>query len=232
MTELIAVLVIKCKADTGAEIDGSTVEGERLSDRTDDALSQGDKIGISDPPRQNHKLISPEAKNVIAREERREPLGDGLEHSVTVIVPQEIVDLLEAVEIDAEHGIGFFCRSFVHRLRAYGFQKSAVRQLGQRVVAGNPVNILLGLQPASDFSRKIPDPECGIDESQKPGDIQGKQRMVQRIAVMPLDKLIQLLMPLEAPGEAEEKQEDREPTQYLHLGSGRSDAGHRTAPVG
>ncbi|MBA9031110.1 hypothetical protein HNR29_001652 [Rhizobium leguminosarum] len=226
MTEVIAALRIKREADTGAEVDGDTIECERLADQSHYAVPQGDKIGISGAPCQNNELVSAKAENVLAGKEGREPLGNSLQHRITVIVPEEIIDLLEAVEIDAEHGVGFLCPLIGHRLCAYGIQKPAVRQFGQRVVTGDPVYVLFGLQPAIDLPRKIPDPQRGINQPEKPGDIKGEERMVQRIVMMLFDESIQPFMPLEEPRQAEEKQEDREPGNDLHLRSGWLDARH------
>src|ERR1700684_4253728 len=60
-------------------------------------------------------------------------------------MPEQVVDLLEAVEIDAENRKArAACADLFQDLREMGIQRGAIRQVGQDIVAGHMQDALLG----------------------------------------------------------------------------------------
>ena len=94
------------------------------------------------------ELVTTQAGGRIAGADHRgEPLGDDLQHPVPGVVPQPVVDALEAVEIDEEDGgPQAVARAVGHVLAQQVEEELAVGEAGQRVVRGHVV-----LAPARHF---------------------------------------------------------------------------------
>ena len=65
-----------------------------------------------------------------------QPLGDDLEQLVAVVVPERVVDLLEAVEVDEQHRDRALRAHALDRALDALVEERAVRQAGERVVEG------------------------------------------------------------------------------------------------
>ena len=74
-----------------------------------------------------------------------DPLRHDLEHLVAGEVPERVVDVLEAVEIDEEHRdhVAVPARDR-QRVRETVEERAAIEQRRERVVVGEPVDVLLG----------------------------------------------------------------------------------------
>ena len=131
-----AVIGIPGQADAGVELEADSVDLEgrcRASWRRCTAAWAASHVGAR---HENGEFVAAEARDeILAAERRPQPGADLLEHEVTVMVTQRVVDLLEAVEVDEQEPAGAE-RLVLQRLPDGLEEPAPVRQLGEAVVAG------------------------------------------------------------------------------------------------
>src|SRR5580704_18452620 len=101
-------------------------------------------IGFDGP--QNCEFVAPQSRDGVSFADTcLQSLRDGLEQGVARGMAEGIVDGLEFVEIKHKHGkTGAFAACSVDRVCCSFEENRAVGELGQRIVAGEVANLLLG----------------------------------------------------------------------------------------
>ena len=121
----------------------------------EDGFGGARRIGRARKPGNDHReFVAAEARDhAVGLEDAFDPLGDRLQHGIAGDVAEQIVDFLEAVEVEEQHGkaaVGAAMR------REFGLQllveAGAVRQFGQRIVMGEEMDILFGLLALADIA--------------------------------------------------------------------------------
>ena len=150
--------VLRCERDSDACADGHlvTIEVEWLRQLLDDASGQlAGRFGLHAGSLQEDEFIATDARHGVAFAEIAEqPLGNLLQQQVPGPVAERVVDVLEAVEIDAQHRErhpvalrqGELACNHVLELRA-------VRQSGQRVVLREETDTRLGGTALADVAQ-------------------------------------------------------------------------------
>ena len=95
---------------------------------------------------QDHELVAAEARDDVGvAHGAAQPVGDRAQQLVAAGMAERVVDLLELVEVDEVHGArAVGARRFVTRARPSGRGRGAVGQSGQRIVAGQMIDLGLG----------------------------------------------------------------------------------------
>ena len=115
------------------------VERHRLGQRRHDALGQDRDVGgAADVGHQHGELVAAEPRHrVELAHAGAQPLGAGLEQPVARRVAERVVDLLEAVEVEAQdRRLGAAPPPALGGLGERVAQPDPVRQAGQAVVLG------------------------------------------------------------------------------------------------
>ena len=91
-------------ADTRLRPDGDAVEHERRGDPFPDVVRQRDGDVLGGVGEQHGEFVTAEPDDQVSRRQvaRRQPARNVLEHLVTGVVPEAVVDLLEAVEVEQQ----------------------------------------------------------------------------------------------------------------------------------
>ena len=97
------------------------------------------------------ELVAGEPRHHAAARRRLQPLGDLDQHLVAHRMAEHVVDFLQAVEVDAQHGeflvgAGASLDHLGQRLQ----ERGAVRQIGQAVMIGHVRHPRLGLAAVGD----------------------------------------------------------------------------------
>ncbi len=126
-------------ADRGADHDVLAVDRVGRADRGDQALGHRHHLGVVVADRGNHReLVAAEAGHqVVAAQRVRQPQRNAADQFVADRMAERVVDVLEMVEIDIEHGgrrrAG--AHLFDHRLQPLA-EENAVGQAAERIVHG------------------------------------------------------------------------------------------------
>lgn len=90
---------------------------------------RSDGIGVSETVDKHHKFVSPQVGNgVLHADSTGHTCGDFHQKCITAGVPQLVVDVFEAVDVNV-HDSGFF-------LAARAFWKDLLRTIGQQTLIG------------------------------------------------------------------------------------------------
>jgi hypothetical protein len=124
-------------ADAGGNPVLSSVQLERRLEPVLDAVGDHDHVGDSGHVlEQDHELVSSEAgERISGTDGPLEPFGGGVQELIAHDVPEVVVDLLEAVEVDEEHGetiVGTLLRSLDGTAQPL-LEDLAIREAGERV---------------------------------------------------------------------------------------------------
>ncbi len=154
--QLGVVLQGRCDrdADAGADPQPAAVDLDRLCDRVEHLVAGpagGLDVGVG---ADDDELVTADPGDDVGRAgQRAQPLRDPGEHLVAEHVAVDVVDGLELVEVDVQHGdravavarVGEGLGEPVGQVRAVG-------QPGQRVVHGHPDQLGLELEPVADVA--------------------------------------------------------------------------------
>ncbi|WP_425350010.1 hypothetical protein [Rhizobium lusitanum] len=110
-------------------------------------------------------------------------------------MPPEIIDFLEAVEVNSEDGIAIAGGQL--RPGANGVKHASIRQLRQWIMTGDPVDISLGFKAAGNFVGHILDTERRINQPKKSGDIERCENLVEIVTLVIPKIVIEHLMGIE-----------------------------------
>ncbi len=82
-----------------------------------------------------------------------QPIGDRLQHDVTEIVTQRVINALEVVQVDIQcRDLGFVRLGALDGMCELLLEQLSVRQASQRVEIGQAVNPFLGALPVGNFA--------------------------------------------------------------------------------
>ena len=132
-----AVLRAVGDADARVEHRHDAVERERAGQRVLQAPGQlGRQAAVRDPAQEHRELVAAEARQrVAAAHHLAQADGDLLEQAVARVVPERVVDLLEAVEVDQQQrGRLAAALGGRQRVRHAVVEQRAVGQVGEVVV--------------------------------------------------------------------------------------------------
>ena len=212
--EFLGIVGAKGDPDTRLDHDVVAFQMQRSGDRLQDA--PGDVRGIFaivDLTQQDRELVAPEpghgrgaagqadaGDGIAAAQAAGQTLGERLEQTVAARVTQRVVDPLEAVEIEEQHGqlaalATDLCDRFVEHLP----KMRPVRQTGDAVEErqlANPLLLQLALAIVLGDADHGPDRAIGRAH-QSPGH-HHRDRLPRAIAILGFD-MIQAAFPLQAP---------------------------------
>ena len=108
----------------------------------------GDQLRVLTPfdPTHEHELVATQAGDGVAEANRAlEPAGEGDEYAITDVVAQGVVDVLEPVEVEEQHGDGLAAELGVGEGGFEPFEEDlAVDEPGEWIVAGLVRELLHG----------------------------------------------------------------------------------------
>ena len=109
-------------------------------------------ILAADPGLDDDELVAAEpGHDIVDAGYRAQAFGDGLEQEIAAIVPERVIDVLEAIEIDEMHGdAAALQRKDGKRLLQFFDQLGAIGQAGQRIVMRHVGDLRLGFLPFGD----------------------------------------------------------------------------------
>jgi hypothetical protein len=119
--------------------DRHVADDRAVAERAGDPLRAGAHTGaVLDAGQQDHELVAaPPADDIGVTNRCTQPPGRCLQHEVTELVPQRVVDLLEAVEVDQHQAdTGVEAVSSEQRLLGDPFEFATVDEAGQLVGGG------------------------------------------------------------------------------------------------
>ncbi len=144
----------------------------RLDGRGEDlARDIGDGLGVADLLHEHHEFVAAEARNHVARPHAGlESRAHLLQQLVPRFVPQRVVDVLEAVEVDEHHReFPFVALRDLDLVIEELAEHHPVRQRGERVVRRHVLDALLGAfalhelaDLAADHAHRLQQPVLGF----------------------------------------------------------------------
>src|SRR5579859_5269928 len=144
---VLAVVRVDADADAGRDVELPATDVEGAGNVGQDlARHLGNMSGRADLRQQDNELITPEAGYRVALAHAvPEPLPDFAQHRVASIVPERVINVLEAIKIDEQHGqplvVATYAGDLVIEDQA---ETGAVRQRGEIVVVGKILDARLG----------------------------------------------------------------------------------------
>ena len=126
-------------ADRGADDDVVAADHVGRADRGDDAAGDRlQRIGIGLAMGDDGEFVAAEARHqILAAHDAAQPLGDVEDELVADVMAERVVDVLEVIEVDVEHGRG---RAAGAHVVDHGFEPlaeiDAVGQAADRIVQG------------------------------------------------------------------------------------------------
>ena len=171
-------------ADAGADVAALAVEDQRLAQGLGQAARHPERVALArDAGQQDGELVAAEAGHDVGRTQHAaQPLGDAAEQAIAGAVAERVVDDLEVVEVDEQHGDA---PAGAQRAAEALHEQLAIGQAGERVVVGLPGELLLG-GPALGDVDAVADPRL------RTAVAAGEQRVVPqppraRVGVAQLD---------------------------------------------
>ena len=157
-------------ANTGGHVAALAVEHERLVQGLGQAARHPERVGLAgDAGQQDGELVAAEAGDDVARsQDAAQPLGHAAEEAIAGAVAERVVDDLEVVEVDEQHGDAPLGAQRAAQARE---EELAVGQARERVVVGLPGELVLG-EPALGDVDAVADPRLGATVAT------GEQRVV------------------------------------------------------
>ena len=124
-------------ADAGLRVDAMAVDVERLLERVADLPSEGlGRLDVRLVGREDRELVTAHACHGVGVAHRAlESCGHRLEHGVTGLAPETVVDRAELVEVDQQHA--------VRRLRPVRGHDGPVHAVGEEGAVGKPGELVV-----------------------------------------------------------------------------------------
>ena len=122
-------------ADAGAAQMLVDADQERMREGREDALGGQPRPLLVGADHDHHEFVAADARHFVARmDDRFDAVADFLEHGIAGLMPERVVDVLEAVEVDQDQrddlaGNGDARQALLQKLD----QRRAVPQVGERV---------------------------------------------------------------------------------------------------
>ena len=151
---ILVVIVGQGYSDRGIDLDLPLVPGDRPLNRGDHFLGEvGERVVVQAARREDDELVAAESGHrAPRRNQRAQPVRDGAQHGVSGGVAVNVVDRLEAIEIDQHH------RERCARISGGEggvepfVEKPTVGETRQRVVTGGRFRERFGGHPRLDRS--------------------------------------------------------------------------------
>ncbi len=133
--------------------------GERHAHRLEDLARESDQIsGVVVTAHDNHELVAAHPRErALCLHARREPARHAAQERIARFVAGRVVDLLEAVQIDEQHGNARELVIQTRRLEQVAHplgQVGAVIEAGERIAGGEVFELLLGLAHRADIGKR------------------------------------------------------------------------------
>ena len=117
----------------------------QMANLVNDALAQGSSLRQAQAGHEDDEFIAPHAPHVHARlQQRRHPGADLAQHLVAGVVAKQVIDQLEAIQIQIGQCQGRAGLRGLQRPVQLGANAVAVEHLGQRVMVGQELQALRG----------------------------------------------------------------------------------------
>ncbi len=142
--EVEAVLRVLADADAGCQAQLGVAQNERRAQLVEDPL--GGRLGMLPGAQGEHaELVAGEARqHVVLTEHRANALRRLLQCQVAAAVAEAVVDALEVVQVHHEHRQCLALLACGQHLGDHLGESAAVEKVGQRVVVGHGVELVLG----------------------------------------------------------------------------------------
>ena len=158
-----AVVRVQGDADAGTEPLLDTAQGERPAERSDRQPGHRRRRGRVGTRQQQDELVAARPRHQGARGRTGlQPAAGSAQQLVAGLVAERVVDVLEVVEIERQHGQRSVVGKSVERLLDALVQPVAVGQAGQAVVRGSVHQFLLARagchrhgQPVAHLARRL-----------------------------------------------------------------------------
>jgi hypothetical protein len=154
-------------ADAAADEGVAVLERERLRQRLEQALRDGDRVvRAADVLADEDELVAAEAGgHLVAADGRAQALGDRQQEAVAGVVAEAVVDDLEAVEVDEQDGDAAAASAGpVERALQAVHQQQPAREAGQRVAQ----ELELVRPPRRDVGEARGEDEAAVDQRPAP----------------------------------------------------------------
>ena len=167
-------------ADAGADHHLVAADLEGLGKPGDDALGERSRLfRVTQGILQHDELVAAETgDDVGASHGRAQPVGHDAQELIAARVAQRVVDLLELVEVDEVDGEWPAAAQARHRGVHLVAEKRPVRQAGERIVAGQLIDLGLGHAPIGDV----------LEQNDRAPVGHGVKRQRQRAPLLGLDE--------------------------------------------
>ncbi len=175
-----AVLGVERDADARLEVERDAFERERPAQHRAHALAEHQRLAaVGDVRQQQSELVATEARDAVRlTQPGAQAPADLLQQQVAVVMPEGVVDLLEAVEVeDHQRDTCSIAPRRQDRLLGPVVEEASVREVGERVVQ-REVLVLGGLaaQPRrrarhDPEQRQIEQREAGCEEQVEPARV-------------------------------------------------------------
>ena len=186
--------------DSAADLDPGAIEEDRLAQAADDLGGQArGKIGAGPIGDDAGELVAAHAGHRPLRPDDRGDARRGLDqHGIAGDMAMNVVDRLEQIEIDEEHGA--FGRDILdgldRRLEILG-QHAPVGQARQRIVAGEHGRLFFGGFAPPHFAAQVAAAAKQQDQGREAAEHQDDDEFVELPGVMALDEFRQRLERIE-----------------------------------
>ena len=186
--------------DAGVQHGRDAVEQERARDRVLQAAGElGGHPAVGQPAQQHGELVAAEpGERVAAAHDALQARGDLLQQAVARVVPERVVDLLEAVEVDQQQRGGLAAalgrgQRGLHPV----VEQRAVGEVGEVVVQGLVAQAARG-DGDDPEQRRVEEHEAEREQQVQPARVLGDRGGHRRVGEVDLDDAVGLLVALQA----------------------------------
>ena len=218
-------------AQAAVDLERQTVDLEGPPQRAQEpAGGVGDRVGVRVAQQHDELVPAQPREHVVPAQLPGQPLGDGAQQGVPDGVPEGVVDLLEPVQVEHDHGERRAAGGRVVGRRAQFLgQPGPVEQPGQRIGAGALAQLLLRLHAPGVLGLEVPGATRPEDGHEQVGGGQQQDEVVERAEDRPGPVRDP---PGQVPRPARHRDEDRQQRHHGRLaGHVGPQPGERLRPV-
>ena len=220
LVEPLAAFAPGGETDAGADLDRKAVDMDRACHGLDQHLREPALVAFRQADGGDEKFIAAEAEDAVRLAQRAKATRHLDQKRVATLVAHEVVDLLEAVEVDGKHRDRSFLVFAGRPAKRQGgaLEGVAVGQLGQVVVRGGPVGAGLGGGAQLHFLAQVVDAQDGIDEAHGAADGDRQHELVGAVWLEDVDEAEQAFMETELVTQPPQSRAQRNQGQKLLAG--------------
>ncbi len=177
---VLAVVGEDGNADAGGDVDELAVERKFLHQRGEDLLrDMADMLGIGDVFQQDHEFVAAQARHHVAVQGALQAARHFLQQAVAGVVAEGVVDVLEAVEVDEQYRQRLVVAAgLVDGVAQVAVEHRPVRQIGQRVVIGQVLDVVLHFLALGDVAHQRQQVLAAVDVDRPHADFDRKGRAI------------------------------------------------------